>query len=154
MTALGATDEADRRRRDLARIHLAKKELALDDEAYRDLLWAIARVRSAADLDWTGRRRVLEHLRKLGAHFGARAGGHGEDKQARLVRWLWHRLRELGALHEGADDARALAAFVRRQTGKDVLAWLSTEEARGLIENLKQWVRRVERAHTEGGDAH
>ena len=50
---------------DLASIHIRKAELGLDDDAYRDLLWAIARVRSAADLDMTGRKTVLEHLNKL-----------------------------------------------------------------------------------------
>lgn len=59
----------DQRRADLAKIHLAKKQLGLDDEAYRDLLWTIARVRSAADLDDYGRNQVLAHFRRCGATF-------------------------------------------------------------------------------------
>ncbi len=56
----------EQRNSDLAMIHIAKKQLAMEDEAYRDLLWSIGRVRSAADLDFAGRKRVLEHLRKCG----------------------------------------------------------------------------------------
>lgn len=58
------------RNADLAAIHIAKADLMkaghlAGDDAYRDLLWAIARVRSAADLDHTGRKTVLEHLGRL-----------------------------------------------------------------------------------------
>jgi len=42
------------RRAQLAKIHIAKKELGLDDETYRSMLWTIARVRSASDLDSHG----------------------------------------------------------------------------------------------------
>lgn len=54
------------RNRELAMIHIAAKELGMDDDAYRDMLWAVARVRSAGDLDYAGRQRVIEHLRSCG----------------------------------------------------------------------------------------
>jgi phage gp16-like protein len=50
---------------DLAVIHIRKKELGLDDDAYRDLLFSIARVRSSADLDHAGRKLVRDHLDNL-----------------------------------------------------------------------------------------
>jgi hypothetical protein len=34
----------------LARIHIAKKELALSEESYRDILWLNFKVRSAGEL--------------------------------------------------------------------------------------------------------
>lgn len=58
--------DPDRRRRDMAYIHLAKKQLGMDDGTYRDMLWAVARVRSAADLDFTGLQRVRAHLERCG----------------------------------------------------------------------------------------
>lgn len=58
--------DPDRRRRDMASIHIAKKQLGMDDGTYRDMLWAVARVRSAADLDFTGLQRVRDHLAKCG----------------------------------------------------------------------------------------
>ena len=57
---------ADARTRDLAAIHVGKKALGLDDDTYRDMLFMVARVRSAADLDHAGRQRVIEHMRQRG----------------------------------------------------------------------------------------
>ena len=57
---------AGQRNRDLAAIHVGKKHLGLDDATYRDMLFTIARVRSAAELDHAGRQAVLEHMRKRG----------------------------------------------------------------------------------------
>lgn len=56
----------DQRRRDLAAIHAAKRDLAMTDDAYRDILWSVARVRSSADLDQAGRSKVLDHFRACG----------------------------------------------------------------------------------------
>ncbi len=58
--------DPDTRRRELAAIHIAKKDLGMDDDTYRDMLFAIARVRSAGDLDQGGRTAVIEHLRATG----------------------------------------------------------------------------------------
>ena len=54
------------RNRDLATIHVAKKQLALSDEDYTAMLWTVGRVRSAGDLDSHGRRAVIEHLKSRG----------------------------------------------------------------------------------------
>lgn len=61
------------RNRELAKIHIAAKDLGLDDDAYRAMLWTIARVRTAKDLDADGRARVLDHLKACG--FKARRAG-------------------------------------------------------------------------------
>ncbi len=54
------------RNAELAKIHIAKKQLGMDEDTYRDMLFAIARVRSAKDLDHAGRHKVLDHLRAVG----------------------------------------------------------------------------------------
>lgn len=56
----------DIRKRELAMIHVAKSQLGLDDDTYRAMLWTVARVKSAADLDWAGRKKVLDHLKAGG----------------------------------------------------------------------------------------
>lgn len=55
-----------RRNAQLAKIHVAKKQLGLDEDTYRDLLHAAAGVRSASKLDPAGVARVLERFRALG----------------------------------------------------------------------------------------
>lgn len=54
------------RTRELGAIHTAKRDLGLDEETYRNMLWSVGRVHSAADLDAQGRQKVIEHLRGLG----------------------------------------------------------------------------------------
>lgn len=54
------------RKRDLAKIHIAKKELGFDDETYRDILEQIAGVRSSALLDEEGRILVIKRFKELG----------------------------------------------------------------------------------------
>lgn len=50
------------RNRDLARIHILKSQLKLDDESYRNVLWTLGRVESSKDLDDHGRKAVIAHL--------------------------------------------------------------------------------------------
>jgi phage gp16-like protein len=54
------------RNRQLAQIHIAKKQLGLGDGTYRTMLQQVAGVASAADLDEAGRKKVLAHFRKAG----------------------------------------------------------------------------------------
>lgn len=47
---------------EIAKIHIAKQQLGLDDETYREVLWTVARVRSSKDLTTDGRRKLLAHF--------------------------------------------------------------------------------------------
>jgi phage gp16-like protein len=62
------------RRNDLARIHMAKAALGLDDDAYRAALRAAAGVESSSQLDFTGRQRVIAHFIKCGWDGNKRGG--------------------------------------------------------------------------------
>ena len=56
----------------LALIHVAKKELGLDDEAYRATLLAHGGADSARDLDQDGFKAVMEHFEGAGQPEGER----------------------------------------------------------------------------------
>lgn len=60
----------------LAKIHIAKKELALDDDTYRAMLREHGGVSSARDLTPLAAAKVLQHLEKAGfkpkTNFGTR----------------------------------------------------------------------------------
>jgi phage gp16-like protein len=56
----------DIRRSELAQIHIARQQIGMDEESYRNVLWTVARVKSSADLDWSGRKRVLDHMKSCG----------------------------------------------------------------------------------------
>lgn len=50
----------------LAKIHIAKQQLGLDDETYRVMLRSVGGVESAKDLTPTSAARVLAHLERSG----------------------------------------------------------------------------------------
>jgi len=66
-----------RRSKDLARIHLAKKELGLDEETYRSLLKTTTGKDSASAMGPGERWKVLLQLGRMGAKSGAPAGSEG-----------------------------------------------------------------------------
>lgn len=61
-----SSDGDSARKSDLARIHIAKKALNLSDDEYRELMFSVARVRSSAELDLIGRKRLIEHFIRCG----------------------------------------------------------------------------------------
>lgn len=68
----------------LAKIHIAKSQLGLDEEAYRAMLQSVGGVVSAKDLTPLGAAKVLAHLEKCGfrpsKQFGRRPSVGGGRK--------------------------------------------------------------------------
>ncbi len=122
---------ADMRRAELAKIHLAKKALGLDDDTYRDVLWTICRVRSAADLDSQGRFKLLAHFRSLGWH-------PTRKKEPKSGRMTGEQMGKIEALLADAglpwQYAHSMAAHMFR---KERLEWITIGEARKLIAALE-----------------
>lgn len=131
------------RRAELAKIHIAKKELGLDEDTYRDILWAVCRARSAAELDRAGRARLLNHFRYLGWTPGiSRAKSSGSAKDRKI--WsLWYQLRDAGLIRYAS--ARALRAEVRKLTGCDDLKFCTEAQKSHVIECLKKWLERADK---------
>jgi phage gp16-like protein len=137
----------------LAMIHIAAQSLGLDDDTYRDMLWTVARVRSAKDLDNAGREAVLKHLTACGwkdpRHASARRSAYRKGTQAALIRHLWTLLAQAGEAKDGSD--KALRAYVRaqsatyhpQQVGWDDPNLLPRSVAGKVIEHLKQWCERA-----------
>lgn len=90
------TTAPDLRNRELAQIHIAKTQLGMEDETYRAMLWTVARVKSAADLDWTGRKRVLEHMKACGAKLGGVRPPRAAPDRAALVGKIGAQLTDMG----------------------------------------------------------
>ena len=67
-----ARKPAERRRAELARIHIGRKALGLDEDAYRTLLREVGGQDSAGALNARGRGAVLDRMRADGA-FGRRS---------------------------------------------------------------------------------
>ncbi len=140
-----------RRNADLAAIHVAKKQLGLDDGTYRAMLSNLThgRIQSAADASADERWAIIEHLRRLG--FKKIAPHPTDNAQDRMMRALHLECVKTGALRDRSE--RAFLKLVKRVTGVERLEWLSPEDANKVIEMFKKIKRRTEvrEAGTEGG---
>lgn len=129
-----------------AAIHVAKKQLGLDDETYRAKLENITGKASTKDMSEAERQKVLTVFRNEGfAPAGAERRSSGKQKlsgrYAKKLQALWIAGWNLGIVRD-RDDA-ALIAFVKRQTGLDHVRFLHDgEDARRAIEALKGWMVR------------
>jgi len=144
--AMDGESEA-RRRKEIAKIHIAKKRLGLDDDnTYRAFLMRVAGTSSAAELNQEQRSRVLDAFKACGFREGHIQIAKLEDfddpePQMRLVRALWADLAALNALGDASD--KALRSFIKRTAKADSIRWLGPHEANKVIEALKAWKARV-----------
>lgn len=132
------------RNAELAQIHIARVQLGLDDDTYRAVLWTVARVKSSKDLDWTGRKKLLEHFRAKGwkptAPKKAKAATPVSGGQEGLLRALWAKLHTAGKVR--VDTDAALSAWLVRNKWPQRPEWLSSAQLTQAIEALKKWLDR------------
>ena len=117
-------------------LHAARRQIGLDDAAYRALLGGAAGVESAADLttdsQWAA---VVQALRAA----GWRGTGRLQGQESAAYAW-WRRLYDHGAVERRSH--RAFREWVARTCGErqDVYR---RDQWRHVIESLKQWARRI-----------
>lgn len=135
-------------------IHVAKRDLQLDDDTYRAILQRVAGKGSSSDLTVSELEKVLEHMKRSG--FKVRSKGKAprtakpakakpsrplaQDAESRKVRALWLFLHQLDVVKNPSEEA--LAAYVKRIAGVDALQWINGEQAERLIETMKKWAMR------------
>jgi phage gp16-like protein len=131
------------REREIKLIHVAKRELGLDDDTYRDMLFAVARVRSAKDLDWTGRKKVLDHLKASGFKVKLPPRSkNADDARYRKIRALWSELKGRHVVE--VDTDKAVREYIKRTTDKDDFQFLNNFQITTVIESLKKWLERLD----------
>ncbi len=125
----------------LAKIHIAKKQLGLKDEEYSAILNAYD-VTSSKDLTITQAEDLIEKLKKLGFKpAGKNSGKYSElkgrdkyyatPKQLRTIEWLWHK-------NSRSKTPEGLRKFIERATGKSHITFLEKEDASKVIIALKK----------------
>ena len=136
----------DRARRSaLAAVHVAKKQLGLDDDTYRAIIGRVAKGKhSSGDLSRPQLGLLLDEMKRLGFKKPPpkRAGRSklADEEQHRKIRALWLSLWNLGVVRSAAEAA--IGAFVKRQTGKDALQWCTPKQLNKVVEALKDWATR------------
>jgi hypothetical protein len=132
----------------LAAIHVAKKQLGLDDETYRAVLMRVAGKASAGDMTEAERQRVVDELRRQGFK---RAGKGLEGPFAKKLQALWIAAWNLGLVRDRRDVA--MLSFVKRQTGIEHTRFLrDPADARKAVEALKGWMAREAKVDWTDGD--
>lgn len=130
----------DIRKSELAQIHVAKKDLGLDDETYRAMLWAVARVKSAADLDWEGRKRVIDHLKAKGWRNASRRRATPPGNKSALV----GKIRALLINHpEGRKEDAYADGIAKRMFNVDKYTWCDEEQLYRIAQALSVSARRT-----------
>jgi phage gp16-like protein len=122
--------------------------LGWDDDTYRDILVTVTGKRSAGELDFSGRKRFLDHLRQCG-WAGQPQRTTGAVKAPRkplspvqkLVWSLWQQLGDAGLVK--TRTMAALNAWVERQTQVARMEWLTPAELDLVVESLKGWLGRA-----------
>lgn len=131
-------------RAQLAKIHIAKKELGISDEIYRDILHVNFHVESSSKLNRFSAEKLLTLFKTKGwKPKASKKKGHSpklKDSQQRKVQALWITLAKAGVVRNGSDIA--LQKYVKRLTGLDNLQWCGDAECYQLIESLKSWAQR------------
>ncbi|MDH5525556.1 MAG: regulatory protein GemA [Desulfobulbaceae bacterium] len=132
-------------RADFAKIHIAKKELGLNDEAYRDLLYFQFSKSSSKDLTFQEVGKLLSFFRTKGwkPKYNVKKGRKGSTKstnfkeitgpnaqQKRYILALWNNL--------GYDVAK-LDARCKKQFGVERFEWLNEDrDLFVLVTDLRQ----------------
>lgn len=136
----------------LAAIHVARKQLGLDDDAARDLYAVVTGKRSLREMTAGEQDRVVQELRRRGFKPAEKAIRKGlEGKYAPKLQALWIAAWNLGIVENRSDEA--LVAFVKRQAQVDHVRFLhDPADAAKAIEGLKAWMTRAASVDWSVGD--
>lgn len=147
--------QTDSRKRLIRLIHVAKRDMGMDEDSYRGLLERETGKRSAADMSVSQLDQVLKAMKANGfkvrkpvsastnakvREFPRKPKAEVREGQKAMITALWIDLWQLGAVRDRTD--KALDAFIKRQTGIEHLRWLGPHEAHRVIEALKDWCAR------------
>jgi hypothetical protein len=133
-------------------VHVAKRELRLDDAGYRTILQTQGGAQSSAEMNVGQLQQVVAYMKRSGfkvtvkdskAVSGPRAAGTGRrilagDAESRKARAMWLTLHAIGQVRDPSESA--LLAYTKRQCKVDRLEWV--RDVLPLIESLKAWLLR------------
>lgn len=130
-------DRTTQHRRSLiAKINVARHQLGMVEDDYRQLLFATTRKLSLKDCTEGQLTQMVEALKAKGFKPLPTGGkGTAQHPMAKKARALWISLHQLGVVHHPGEPA--LEAFAKKQLGCERLAWAKQSDAYRLIEALK-----------------
>jgi phage gp16-like protein len=143
----------------LAKIHIAKKELGLEDSIYRDILYRKFRVSSSRSLSNSQAMVLVHHFKSLGWQerrgdsrtapkkyddLGKRDAYAATPAQLRMIEAMWH------DLYRGNFETKHLRQFLFNHFKVSDIRFLEKDtSAHDVIEALKQMKTRRIHADTD-----
>lgn len=135
----------DHRRREVAQIHIAKAQLNMADDTYRNIIRTIThgRTDSSGEMDYPERRALIDHFVKIGfrvqpAKRTAPPKNAAGDKQA-----LVYRLGKM--LSDQGREWAYIDAVAKRMFKIEKAEWCDTNQLHSLVGILAKDARRHDR---------
>lgn len=132
-------------------IHTGKRVLQWDDTTYRGALMQATGKNSTKSMSFAELDLVVTYMRKKGfvpqaakPKAAKKAKALGKAPQDFKMRALWKELAEYGFVNDASEAA--LVNFALGQLKIDALNWADTEALQKVIEQLKKWRFRAEKA--------
>lgn len=132
------------RNRLIARIHIAKKDLGLDDDTYRDVLMRVSGKKSSSQMSFSQMEAVIAEFKRMGwkptPPKRANTQNMAQNPHATKIRALWLTLWQLGAVNDPSETA--IEKFVIRMSNARKLHWITVRQADVVINALYGWLQR------------
>ena len=131
----------------VAKIHIAKKDLALTDDSYRAVLYQATNKDSCRDMNISELNQVISVFKKYGWKPKRVIPQKSHNPQVRMVYRLWWMLAEYGVVK--SKSRSACQHWFNRTIACTPIEWASVGDLVLAIERLKQWGRRVGNARKD-----
>ncbi|EGL9147947.1 regulatory protein GemA [Salmonella enterica] len=126
-------------------IHIAKSQMGMDTDTYRQMLLSITGKTSTSEMNPGQLNKVLAAMKAKG--FVVKPSRKvrttrqlADSPQVKKLRALWLEMHQQGKVRDSSEVA--LQAWVKRETGVNSLQWLEPGMASLCIEKLKKWQKR------------
>lgn len=126
-------------------IHIAKSQMGMDTDTYRQMLLSITGKTSTSEMNPGQLNKVLAAMKAKG--FVVKPSRKertmrllADSPQVKKLCALWLEMYHQGKVRDNSEAA--LQAWVKRETGVDSLKWLEPGMASLCIEKLKKWQKR------------
>jgi len=144
---------SQQRHRLIQLIHVAKRQLGLDDQLYRDILQDATGKQSCKAMTGAELDQALTAMKKRGFKTSTKANKrlspakpNQRNGEVQKIRAIWITMHHHGIVKDRSETA--LDAYVRRMTlrnkgqGVDHVGWLNKSQAFAVLEALKNWHKR------------
>jgi phage gp16-like protein len=140
----------------IAAIHILKAQLQMTQEDYRALLVTLTGEDTCKGMSDKDLQNVRLHMHKLVGRMGVSTGKFKPfpfvktakkplEPMEKKVWAIWYALEAKGLVHVPESRqarAKALRAYVARQTGATDMAFCTGEQLNKLVEAMKKWLER------------